>query len=267
MIKRIASCLLALSFAVGVLRAADDKPFPDPIANPIEARIGVMAQPSEKHLRLDIGASVDVWEAFHTDTQGWLRLSADFMTYTRLRSDGNFKFPVETTDFYFGVGGGYAFAGSPLQLRLRIAHISSHMVDGLADTAGTIANPKPFVYSREFAEALLGVHVGSFRPYAGVTYVWARQPRSADPFIPQAGFDARFDLGAGFQIRAGYDWKLIGVNGTYQTAQAAQAGVFTDLWNGRGLLVSVYGYNGRSMHGMFFTETDSYLGLGFQVVW
>jgi len=53
----------------------------------------------------------------------------------------------------------------------------------------------------------------------------------------------------------------------YVTAQAAQAGVFAELWDGRGVMLSAYGDNGRSMHGMFFTEPDSYLGIGFQVLW
>lgn len=247
--------------------AVDDGPFPAPIANPLEARIGTMVQPAEKHLRLDIGASVDLAEPVRDSSFGWLRIGTDFMTYTRLRSEGNFKFPVETTDFYFGVNGTWRAAESPLQVRLRIAHISSHLVDGLADTSGTFVEDKPFVYSREFAELLVGWEFGAIRPYAGVTYVWARQPRSAEPFIPQAGVDVRLPLGGPYEFRAGYDWKLIGVDGVYVTAQAAQAGVFAELWDGRGVMLSAYGYNGRSMHGMFFTEPDSYLGIGFQVLW
>jgi hypothetical protein len=262
---------LATAFSVVAMNAAataaDDTPFPAPIANPLEARIGTMVQPAEKHLRLDIGASVDVAELARDSVTGWIRLGADFMTYTRLRSEGNFKFPVETSDYYFGVNGSWRLPESPLSLRLRIAHISSHLVDGLADSTGTFTGTKPFVYSREFAELLVGWEVGVLRPYAGLTYVWARQPRSADPFIPQAGVDVRLPLGSIYELRGGYDWKMIGINGTYATAQAAQVGVFAAFWNGRGVMLSAYGYNGRSMHGMFFTETDAYLGVGFQVVW
>jgi len=249
------------------LQAADDTPFPAPIANPLEARIGLIIQPAVKRLRLDIGASVDIAEIFRDSSSGWMRMGADFMTYTRLRSDGNFKFPVETSDYYFGINGSWQAPQSPLQLRLRIAHISSHLVDGMADTSGTFVGRKPFVYSREFAELLVGWTIGYVRPYAGATFVWARQPRSSDPIIPQAGFDIRVPITETLQLRGGYDWKLIGINGTYVTAQAAQLGVFADIWNGRGLLLSAYGYNGRSMHGMFFDTADSYIGVGFQVVW
>ncbi|MCX6139450.1 MAG: DUF1207 domain-containing protein [Candidatus Kapabacteria bacterium] len=247
--------------------AVDDRPFPAPIANPLEARIGLIVQPAVKRLRLDIGASVDIDELFRDSTRGWMRLGADFMTYTRLRSDGNFKFPVETSDYYFGVNATWQAPQSPLQIRLRIAHISSHLVDGSADANGTFVERKPFVYSREFAELLVGWTFGALRPYAGVTYVWARQPHTPDPFIPQAGIDIRLPLSKSFQLRGGYDWKLIGISGTYVTAQAAQLGVFAELWDGRGLMLSAYGYNGRSMHGMYFDTADSYLGVGFQIVW
>ncbi|HLP28509.1 MAG TPA: DUF1207 domain-containing protein [Candidatus Didemnitutus sp.] len=259
--------LALLLVAVVASTAADDTPFPAPIANPLEARIGLIIQPAVKRLRLDIGASVDVAELFRDSSSGWMRIGADFMTYTRLRSDGNFKFPVETSDYYFGVNGSWQAPQSPLQLRMRIAHISSHLVDGMANDSGTFVARKPFVYSREFVEVLVGWDFGFIRPYAGATYIWARQPHSSDPIVPQAGVDVRFPLSTKLQLRGGYDWKLIGISGTYVTAQAAQIGVFADIWNGRGLMLSAYGYNGRSMHGMYFDTADSYLGIGFQVVW
>ena len=197
-----------------------------------------------------------------------MKLGVDFMTYTRLRSEHNLKFPVETIDYWFGVRAEYAPTPT-LSLRLRAAHISAHLVDGLVDTSAAFSDKKPFVYSREFLEALAvyaihtGVHV-----YAGATVVTSTQPRRADRIIPQAGLDVRVPLVRDLSLRGGYDWRLVGVDGTYVTAQAAQLGVF---WNtmgdGRGLLVALHGYNGRSMHGMFYDQADSYLGIGLQVIW
>jgi len=258
---------LVIGVAAHVASAVDDGPFPTPIANPLEARIGTMVQPAKKSLRLDIGASIDIGELYRDSTTGWLRLGADFMTYTRLRSDGSFKFPVETSDYYFGINGSWRAATMPLEMRLRVAHISSHLVDGYADQSGTFVTQKPFVYSREFVEVLFGWEIGVLRPYAGVTYVWSRIPNTCNPFIPQAGIDLRYSLTPSLQLRGGYDWKMSGIDGTYATAQAAQVGVFADMWNGRGIMLSVYGYNGRSMHGMFYNQADSYLAVGFQVVW
>ncbi|HYF01921.1 MAG TPA: hypothetical protein VEC36_00985, partial [Patescibacteria group bacterium] len=134
------------------------------IANPLEGRVGAMYQFADNKLRLDIGNSIDVYKLPNRD----VAFGVDFYTFTRLRSEGNFKFPVETSDYYFGVN----FSSSSLRdskkyydeesdrtyevgfkpsLRLRLAHISSHLVDGLADTSGKLEK-KPFVYSREFAD-------------------------------------------------------------------------------------------------------------------
>lgn len=258
----IIGCTLAWA---SLTAAADDTPFRAPIANSLEARVGSMVQFGDETLRLDIGASIDLDEIARDSMIGWLRVGIDVMTYTRLRSEGNFKFPVETTDFFFGVNATWSAPTSPLHARLRIAHISSHLVDGYADTAGVFSRRLPFVYSREFAELLAGWTFGYARPYAGITYVWARQPRSTEPLVPQVGVDVRLPITQTIELRGGYDWKLVGVNSAYQPAHAAQLGIFFEMWNKRGILVSAYGYDGRSMHGMFFDQRDSYIGLGFQV--
>lgn len=253
--------------AATVVTAETGTPFPAPVANPLEGRIGVMVQVDDKRLRLDIGASLDIQEVFRDSSRGALRLGADFFTFTRLRSDGNFKFPVETSDFYFGLNATYAVPDSTWQARLRVAHISSHLVDGMANDSGVFTPRKPYVYSREFAELLVGYSFGAFRPYAGLTYVWSRLPHETDPIIPQAGIDVNVPLGGALHFRAGYDFKLFGVNGAYAGENAAQAGVWVDMWRGRGLMLSVYGYDGRSMHGLFIDQHDSYIGIGLQVVY
>lgn len=260
------TALIGITIAWASLAAvADETPFRAPMANPLEARVGSMVQLGDEALRLDVGASIDLNELVRDSVTGWLRVGTDVMTYTRLRSEGNFKFPVETTDFFFGLNATWSAAQSPLHARLRLAHISSHLVDGYADTAGVFSRQRPFVYSREFAELLIGWTHSGFRPYAGITYIWARQPRRAEPLIPQVGIDVRMPITSSIELRGGYDWKLIGIDGIYQQAHAAQLGVFAEMWNGRGILVSAYAYDGRSMHGMFFDQRDSYLGLGFQV--
>lgn len=266
MIGRAIQWLSVIAYAQ-IVALAQDTPFTAPVAHPLEARVGTIIQPGKNSLRLDIGARADIMEVFADTANGTMRIGADFMTYTRLRSEGNFKFPVETSDYFFGLSSSWKQASGPWSVRLRLAHISSHLVDGSADSSGRFETQRPFVYSREFAELLTAYQVGALRPYGGLTAVWARQPRDANVLIPQLGCDVNMSLGKGLELRGGYDWKLIGISGIYVTSQAAQLGVFADLWNGRGILVSAYGFNGRSMHGMFYKQPDSYLGLGFQLIW
>src|SRR5687768_4058096 len=113
-------------------------------AGKYEARIGGSFAPDAEKLRLDIGATVDVLTI--RDSSGVVgsiarernRLSVgfDFFTWSRLRSETGFKFPVELIDYYFGFNSGLRLARiaghQPLisEIRLRLGHISAHKVDG-----------------------------------------------------------------------------------------------------------------------------------------
>lgn len=237
-------------------------------ANPLEARVGTMYQFGDNKLRLDIGNSIDLQTIQLSDSLP-LSLGADFFTLTRLRSEGKLKFPVETADFYFGINGaikrsiGDNIEGSA---RLRLAHISSHLIDGYT-TDGVFIREKPFVYSREFAEGIVAAEFSrSFRLYGGLTFLWATQPRSANRFIPEIGFDGSHKLSKSLSFNFGYDFKFLGVNDVYKGVHAAQAGIFLETSDNKGYLVTLYGYRGRSVHGMFFDREDKYLGVGFQVI-
>ena len=84
-------------------------------------------------VRIDIGTSHDIiqWKAEDES----FSFGADFFTYTRARSENNFKFPVETVDYLFGVNGSYKSKSdlSEWGARLRFSHISAHLVDGYYD--------------------------------------------------------------------------------------------------------------------------------------
>ena len=56
-------------------------------------------------LRLDISTSRDIVKWYDDDET--ISIGADLFTFTRLRSTDNFKFPVETIDYLFGLNAGY----------------------------------------------------------------------------------------------------------------------------------------------------------------
>ena len=266
--------LLAL-FCAGLSLQAQEQPhnpvFSDPIANPFEARIGSMYQVSDERLRLDIGASMN-WMRDTLMALGvsdlHVELGADFMTWSRLRVETNFKFPVETIDYWFGVHANIGAEGSPWQGRVRVAHISSHVVDGALTSSGRLV-PEPFVYSREFVEVLIAHRPAAFpdvRFYGGMTAVWATQPDDCDPFIPQAGVDVQVPMGGPWSFYGGNDVRLVGIRDRYHHATAWQAGVKLANANGTGLLLSLYRYLGRSLHGMYYQDFDDYYAVGFQLL-
>ena len=245
-----------------------DQYFKPLTANPLEARVGTMYQFEDNTLRLDIGNSIDL-QTLNLSDSLTLSLGTDFFTLTRLRSEGKLKFPVETADFYFGINGAVKSHCTPTtewSVRLRIAHISSHLVDGYASDS-VFVRQKPFVYSREFAEVIGALEFSKqLRIYTGLTYLWATQPRRANRFIPQLGFDGSYPLSKSLSFEFGYDFKLIGVDDAYLGTHAAQAGLFLETSNKKGYLLTFFAYRGRSVHGMFYDQNDAYSGIGFQVI-
>ncbi len=274
-------CVFFVSTAT--IHAADSthlRPVPTfvrPLSAPYEARILMMHQPGPGHNRLDIGAEVDILDnVIRTQTDAGIDTAAsaeymrwtfgvDFFTMTRLRSEGNFKFPVETTDFWFGVNGTWTSTATPLSARLRLAHISSHLVDGYADSSGRFVSRLPFVYSREFAEVTVMYDFANVRPYVALTYLWAVQPRIFDRLIPQIGANAQIDLTSALALRAGVDLRWIGIHGHTTMASTAQIGLCTSATASTTVGLDLYRYDGRSIHGMFADLSDHYWGIGASV--
>ncbi len=233
-------------------------------ANTFEPRVGSFFEFGEKKLRLDIGTSVDLAK-FNLSENQKLNLGADFFTYTRLRSEGNFKFPVETSDYFFGVNGSYKtlLAGYPLFARLRAAHISSHLVDGLAKD--TTFSRMPFVYSREFLTLTFAMELPLVRVYAGGEYVFSTKPKTPEPISPHCGFDFNEPITSWMNLIGGYDFKLVGFDGVYSGQNTAQLGLLLKTGENLGVMLNLNGFSGKSIHGMFFLQNDSYIGLGFQL--
>jgi len=242
-------------------------------AHVLEPRVGAVFQTENfaeqsRTLRLDIGTSVDVVE-FPFDLAAnpvELRVGADFFTYTRLRSEANFRFPVETSDYFFGVNSSFAWQYSHelhALARLRVAHISSHLVDGTPNFTQT------FVYSREFIDLVAAVQWKSLRFYAGGAVLFHTIPDRFGVFTPQIGMDVDtpFAQFGAMELRfcAGYDAKLPIVDKRPVFTQSAQAGVRVGAQGKPGLLLGLYWFQGQSMHGMFFQCRDSYIGAGFQI--
>jgi hypothetical protein len=243
--------------AACALRGQSPDPFPQPIANPLEGRIQIFATTADA-LRFDIGASPSMYAPDST-----LRIRADFFTLSRMRSAEAMKFPVETIDYWFGLSGAWKPVNFPLSMRLRLAHISAHYVDGTAwPFRGDTVVP---IYSREFAELLLSGTVAGIRLYGGGSVIWSGHNPEFSRFIPQVGIELREPLSATSEIQLAYDGKLVGYRGSYLPQHCLQAGIVyrhkTEVEGG----VFLYRYDGRSIHGMFADQRDSYWAIGIRL--
>lgn len=237
-------------------------------ANPFEPRIGTIYEEDDDRLRLDIGASFDMVQFGDSAEDKFISaIGADFFTYTRLRSEGRFKFPVETSDYFFGLNyscklqmDDYAIEG-----RARLSHISSHLVDGYSEDSKFFQ--EPFVYSREFLDLVFALDYKNLRPYIGACLIFSYQPDDINKIVPQIGIDWETEVNTVFDFSIGYDLKLDGQNGVASAVHAAQGGFIAKVSDHFGIFTGIYYYQGNSMHGMFYNKKDSYFGYGFQLIY
>lgn len=263
-LKIICFCYLAAacSFPVAAQWDPEGILFKPLRANIIEPRIGAYFQSAPDKLRLDIGSAVDLY-ALKVIPATEIRFGADFFTFTRLRSSGNFKFPVETTDFFFGLNSSVAIPLESFVLsgRLRVAHISSHISDGYQGPV------QPFTFSREFVELVAAIEWRSIRAYTGATILFSSIPNVFGTVNPQFGVDMTVAdiITSDISIVAGYDFKLTTIFDTITGVHAGEAGLKLGSPYGAGISIVGHFFHGKSAHGMFFAEQDSYAGIGFGI--
>jgi hypothetical protein len=219
-------------------------------------------------VRIDIGTSHDILHWINEDES--FSFGADFFTYTRARSENNFKFPVETVDYLFGVNGSYKKKndGSEWGARLRFSHISAHLVDGYYDSESEswLNGREPFVYSREFFELIAYYKIYGIRVYGGVTYNIHIVPDEIKKGILQAGFDyyVTHIQTSFFTPFIAYDFKLTGID-TYSGNNIISAGIKFGKPESRGFSILASYFSGKSVHGEFYDLNESYATIGINL--
>jgi hypothetical protein len=219
-------------------------------------------------VRIDIGTSHDIihW----IDEAKSISFGADFFTYTRARSEENFKFPVETVDYLFGINGSYKSKSelSEWGARLRFSHISAHLVDGYydADSEGWLNGREPFVYSREFFELIAYYKNYGVRVYGGVTYNIHIVPDEIKKGMLQVGFDyyvTQIQTSV-FVPFIAYDFKLTGIE-EYTGNNIISAGIKFGQAESRGFSILASYFSGKSVHGEFYDVSESYFTIGINL--
>ena len=246
-----------------------------PYAGKIEPRVGNWFQAGEDDLRLDIGTSIELYNSSDAPlshpVKDEVSAGVEFFTWTQLRAAGRFKFPVEAVDYHFGVFASYHpidFAPFPLDVRLRVAHISAHLVDG---DPGINANPDTAItFSREFVDLLVGANdygkEVSYGWYVGGVWLFSTIPSSIGRVNPYVGLeysrviweDMPLTLRLGYEFRLNTELATIGEN-------HARVGLkFADLYDNGVVLEAIY-YAGRSPFGQFFDRREEHFSIGFLV--
>lgn len=235
-------------------------------ANALEPRIGFLFQVNNNELRLDAGNSLDVINIRNNNSV--LSFGADMFTYTLLRGEKDFHFPVDAVDYLFGINAGYKVyqGSSEYGIRTRLSHISAHFVDGHYDKGQWRDGQAPRVYSREFLELMPYYRINNLRFYAGYTYIYHIDPAYLGKNNYQAGFDFYFKgfLPDYITPFAAYDIKMIKIN-EYSANHSLNAGLKIGFSRGRGLSIYYSYYSGKSIHGEYFNYNKNYSAVGFNL--
>ena len=238
-------------------------------ANFLEPKAGFSYLLGRREIRLDIGTSADIYH--YSKGYSQLSLGADLFTYTRLRGESEFHFPVEAIDYLFGINWSYKIINeqSEYGIRVRLSHISAHFADGHFDNRLGVWQDErnPRTYSREFIELFPYYKIKNLRGYIGFTYLIHVTPKRLGKDIYQVGFDYYVPLLISDFITpyAAYDFKLAHIVKTYSGSNILTAGIKFGKYNSKGFSILLSYYSGKSVHGEYFDINENYASLGFNV--
>jgi hypothetical protein len=239
-------------------------------ANTFEPRVGFAAQTNNNKLRLDIGNSIDL-VAYRSDSLT-MSIGTDFFTYTSLRGEQNFHFPVDASDYFFGINitAARPYDAGTVSARLRVSHISAHFVDGhyVNYLDEWKDNRAPHVYSREFFDLTAAFEPaalsGSTRVYAGLNYLYHVDPTWLPKTSASAGGEYHYQLTGAVNLFGAYQATFMKVI-ERKTRHNLEAGAKLGSWNGRGVELYWQYYSGYSIHGEYFDVQEEYTGFGLNV--
>lgn len=237
-------------------------------ANTLEPKLGFISELTNNELHLNIGNSVDILRL--KDDNKTYSFGADLFTYTLLRREKNFVFPVDAVDYLFGFNFGYKITAQNYSygLRFRLSHISAHFVDGNFDrsTQQWRGGLEPFVFSREFVELLSFYSYENLRVYAGGTYLFHVIPSGIGRDNYQIGFDYFLKNIFGDELSPfiGYDFKIVRI-GEYSGVNSFSVGMKLGKAGGRGLSLYFNYFSGKDYHGEYYNFNREYSALGFNL--
>lgn len=237
-------------------------------ANFLEPKAGFLLNTSDNKIRLDIGTTQDL---LHIKNQNnTISVGADLFTFTRLRGEKDFHFPVETIDYLFGLNASIkkVFDEFEYGIRFRFSHISAHLVDGQFDKGSNQWRDGrlPQVYSREFIELFPFLRFNDLRFYIGLTYIFHSSPKEIKKGIFQFGGDyfitklsTKF-----FTPYLAYDFKLSGKE-KYVGNNSINFGLKFGQFNNKGVSIYYSYISGKSVHGEYFDLNENYSSIGFNL--
>lgn len=235
----------------------------------IEAKNGVTKFLNNDYLILNIGAAFDLI-GLKTGKNTY-SFGVEFFTFSNLRSEDNFKFPVDAIDYLFGINFNLKRKLTPkntLTSRFRISHISSHFEDGHRyENTDTIFTP--VVFSKEFLELNVMSDYSfnknfSLKSMLGINYIFHHIPEEISPVSGQLGLELRYYFTDYLSIYMSNENNLATVNSVTNLNESFESGVSFGKRNSRALLLYFNFYDGQDYKGQYYGGYLNYTGLGMR---
>ena len=253
--------------------------FPPLTANYHEPRVGLRLELGSTRMKLDIGSCIDLIAYSPSDDGKQLfRMGMEFFTYALTTSVHNLRLQVDAVDGFFG--GHVTFRSdhttSSLAVRLRLIHLSSHLIDGHYDlhTDSWIDGKIPIPLSRDSGELTVALSgsgsVVSWMIYSGVDYATFVRPDEMRRWSSLHGFElyAPRLLGPVFgkppNLYVADHLSFFGLP-EYIGTNNLEGGIKFGEWTGTGLKLYVSYYRGTDMFSQYYTVRREQVGVGFAV--
>jgi hypothetical protein len=234
-----------------------------------EPRMGVTKYLNIKNLNLEIGATLDL--IGYKEKQNTFSFGVDLFTFSNLRSESNFKFPVDAIDYFFGVNFNFKRKISEkykLSGRLRISHISSHLEDGHKyENTDTIFTP--FVFSEEFLNLAamtdydINKHL-SFKGLLALNYIFHAIPNYISNLSGQLGLEFRNYFTRILSLYISNNLNLASVNSNTTFNENFETGLSIGKLNTRSINFYFDYYDGQDYRGQYYGNYLNYKGLGMR---
>jgi hypothetical protein len=253
--------------------------FPIVPANHEEPHLGLTKDIATSHMRLDIGSSMDLVNIrVSADSTTNIRAGADLFAFALSTSYNGLRLQIDALDGYFGGHIVYRNQreGSALLLRLRIMHLSSHLIDGHYDNDADawIGGRKPLHFSRDYGEVTAGYlwqwnGAGVFA-YGGFSYATLVRPSEQKRLNTLYGITAHTSrwtggcFGKPLNLYVSEHFLLWGVDELSGT-NGLEAGVKFGAWEGAGVRVFVSYHSGLEIYHQYSDVTAGEWGVGFEL--
>jgi len=247
-------------------------------ANHQEPRVGVLKYFGTANLKVDVGNTIDVFGYGLPSSRMRFTAGIDFMAYAFVTGAQGLRLQVDALDGFFGgnITASRQYDTHELKTRLRILHLSAHLVDGhySVPLQQWINNREPIAYTKDFGELVVAdehpSEIGFLRYYVGISYATLVRPVDLERYSFLGGFE--FATSEVFGGVAGQPtnafladhFSLTGHPG-YTGNNQIQAGVKFGEWYQKGVVVYLAYYRGNSFFSEYFDERVSIVGAGFTV--